>query len=204
MSAEPTREQEEYIDRLAVQFGTAKVRPLEGTQTLMVCGWVPGPEGEGGFRAEGSSWEWLDADGNHGPVDGVREALQDVVAAGEQARQRGMSVHEAIAAAATPEPAAAPNVPGPSREELAREALRQVATHWPDDLRGVCIRAIEPGLWQQGAYRLGAEVALLGMPDGVPLGLILRFTAAELRSGSPAVAQLIRREHREWKRKRGE
>jgi hypothetical protein len=99
-----------------------------------------------------------------------------------------------------PEPAAAPGVPGPPPEDLARAALRQVVEHWPGDLREVSIRVVEGWPFNRGGYRTDVNVALTGVPDGVSLGLFLRFTAAELRSASPLAAQRIQREHREWAR----
>lgn len=182
MTGEPTRKQEEYIDKLAALYGSTHVRPwVDGM--LLVCGWEESSaEGGNGHRADGAVWEWLSAGGNHGPVDGVREALKDVVG-----REPAL------------EPARPPSVPGSRAEDLVREALRQVVEHWPDDLRDVSIRAMVPPDWRLGGYRMGAHVALLGTPDGVPLGLILRFTAADLRSPSPIVAQQIQREHRAWK-----
>lgn len=194
MTDVPTREQEEYIDGLASRFGSTCVRRFdEDDAMLLVCGWESGPGFEdSGRRAEGSSWEWLDADGSHGPVDGVREALRDLVTAVWPAE-----------GAAAPELAQPPSVPGPPPEDLAREALRQVVQHWPDDLRDITIRVVTGPPFSHGGYRTDVNVALLGTPDDVPLGLFLRFTAQELRSGSPAVAQRIQREHREWTRKHG-
>lgn len=190
MTLEPTREQEEYIDGLALRFGSTCVRRFDENEAmLLVCGWELGPGGEDtGRRADGSAWEWLDADGSHGPVDGLREALRGVVM---------QEVGE------TPVPAQPPSVPGPPLKDLTREALRQVVEHWPGDLRDVTIRVVTGPPWSQGGYRTDVNVALLGTPGDVPLGLFLRFRAGELRRGSPAVAQRIQREHREWARKHG-
>jgi hypothetical protein len=176
---ELSREQEAYVDDVASRFGAAQVIRLPGIQRVMVRGWVSGVDGEGGVPADGSAWEWLDGDGSHGPVDeGAAAPLE----------QRASKA------------AGPPGVPGPTREGMARKALCLIAEHWPDDLRGVSMRAVEPGLWAQGAYRNGAEVALLGTPDGVPLGLILRFAAADLRGDARVAVQAIVREHREWAR----
>ena len=94
----------------------------------------------------------------------------------------------------TPTGATPPSVPGAPAGELARMALRAVVEHWPGDLRGVSLRA-EP----LAGFKMGATVALLAH-EPRPMGLLLEFSARELREGSRAVEQRVRREHRDWAR----
>lgn len=62
-----TPEQESYREEIANRFGAAHVIPLPGHSSVAICGWVGSPET--GWRADGAEWEWLHADGQHGPVD---------------------------------------------------------------------------------------------------------------------------------------
>ena len=95
----------------------------------------------------------------------------------------------------TPDEARPPTVPGKGQaEELARMALAAVVEHWPGDLRGVSL-CVE----QWPGHRMGATVKLSAHTPR-PLGLLIGFSARELREGSRLVEQRIRVEHREWAR----
>lgn len=75
---------------------------------------------------------------------------------------------------------------------LAREALRQVVTHWPGDLTGVSLKARRSDD--------GEDMIVTLLSDAVPvLGRLLRFSAHELACPvSPVVRERVRRVHREW------